>query len=377
MDISTKAEFPPCASYLREVYTSRDGVRTLHQAKISAMVAHQSFAEFAADFWVNAAYPQAQAHKQESYGFLPTVFEESGWVSRRDPSRPPQWGLWRRAEHSVHEITLMYLDLDNAAADRPFVTLDEMETTLKALGLSHILYTSFSHTSERHKVRAILPVSRSLDYDTAFLVFLWFNAMVCGGQLDEAIYDDGDFLYGPPFAGQQRQWLDGGSVDVDAVLALVDDLPDESLEPARRRCGADRSRRELTPAEITQMRAAMQDDTVRHGEVTITNPAVFNPDWLVDLHALCNAGSHRQTLITILTRVFVKSEHGLTFGELRHLQSELDAEWGFYCRVKYGDGELAADARSVLSFRSTKPLSTPTHQRQQAVKAALARKRRS
>lgn len=376
MDISTTAECPPCASYLRKTYIGDDGLRTLHQAKITEMVAHHSFADFAANFSVNAAYPQVQAHKQESFGFLPTLFEESGWVSRRDPSRPPQWGLWRRAEHSAHEITLMYLDLDNAAADRPFVTLDEMEAMLKALGLSHILYTSFSHTAERHKVRAVLPVSRSMDYDTAFLVFLWFNA-VCGGQLDEAIYDDGDFLYGPPFAGEQRQWSGGGSVDVDAVLTFVEDLPDESLEPARRRCGAVQSRRELTSAEVAQMRAAMQDDTVRHGEVTITNPAVFNPDWLVDLHTLCNAGSHRQTLLTILTRAFVKSEHGLTFGELRHLQNELDAEWGFYCRVKYGDRELAADARSILAFRSTKPRSSPTDQRQQAVKAALARKRRS
>lgn len=377
MDISTKAECPPCVSYLREVYTGRDGVRTLHQAKITEMVAHQSFAEFAANFGANAAYPQAQAHKQESFGFLPTLFEESGWVSRRDPCRPPQWGFWRRAEHSAHEITLMYLDLDNAAADRSLITLDEMETALKALSLSHILYTSFSHTVARHKVRAVLPVSRSMGYDTAFLVFLWFNAVICGGQLDEAIYDDGDFLYGPPFAGGQRQWLDGGSVDVDAILALVEDLPGENLEPARRRYGAVQSRRELTPAEIAQMRAAMQDDTVRYGEVTITNPAVFNPDWLADLRNLCNAGSHRQTLLTILTRAFVKSEHGLTLGELRHLQNELDAEWGFYCRTKYGGRELAADARSVLTVRSTKPLSSPTYQRQQSVKAALARKRRS
>lgn len=377
MDISTMAECPPSVSYLREIYTGCDGVRTLHQAKITAMVAHQSFADFAANFRANAAYPQAQSHKQESFGFLPTLFDPSGWVPRSNPGRPPQWGLWRRAEHSAHEITLMYLDLDNAVADRPLVPLDEMQAMLKALGLSHILYTSFSHTQERHKVRAVLPINRSMDYDTAFLVFLWFNAVVGGGQLDEAIYDDGDFLYGPPFAGEQRQWLDGGSVDVDAVLALVENLPNESLEPARRRCGAVQTRRELAPAEIAQIRAAMQDETVRHGEVTITNPAVFNPAWLADLHGLSSSGSHRQTLISILTRAFVKSDHSLSLGELRHLQNELDAEWGFYCRVKYGDRELAADVRSVLTVRSTKPLFSPTHQRQEALKAALARKRRT
>ena len=136
---STSTEEPPCTSYLRYIYTREDGARVLHQAKVTGMVAYESFRHFVGHFWDHCTFPRPQSHKQESYGFLPTLFGESAWTPQHNPSKPPVWGTWRRAEHSAHEITAMYLDLDNPKGDRPCVSLDEVETTLKALGLSHLL----------------------------------------------------------------------------------------------------------------------------------------------------------------------------------------------------------------------------------------------
>src|SRR4051794_10067383 len=265
--IATRGEEPPCVSYLRDVYTAAGGTPVLHQAKVTGMVPYDSFRDFAEHFWDHCTFPRPQSHNQESYGFLPTLFVESAWTPKHNPSKPPVWGTWRRAEHSAHEITAMYLDLDNPKGDRPYVSLDEVEATLKALGLSHLLYTSFSHTEGRPKVRAIMPISRAMDYETAFRVYLWFNA-VLNEQLDGAIYDDADFLYGPPFQGTRRQWLEGGSIDVDAVLALVDELPDAAREPLRHRTKVSAPARPLTSEEVQQVLAATRDHNVR-GEITI------------------------------------------------------------------------------------------------------------
>ena len=78
-----------------------------------------------------------------------------------------------------------------------------------------------------------------------------------------------------------------------------------------------------------------------------------NPAWFEDLRCLSNGGSHGQTLFAVLTRVFVKSGHTLTFGELCALQREIDAEWFCYCQQKYGRSDLQADVRSVLAFRGS------------------------
>jgi len=209
-----------------------------------------------------------------------------------------------------------------------------------------------------------MPISRAMDYETAFRVYLWFNA-VLNEQLDGAIYDDADFLYGPPFQGTRRQWLEGGSIDVDAVLALVDELPDAAREPLRQRNKVAAPTRPLTSEEVKQVLAATRDHSIR-GEITIQNPEVFNPAWFEDLKTLSHGGSHRQTLFAVLTRVFVKSGYSLTFGELCALQREIDAEWFFYCQQKYGRSDLQADVRSVLAFRGSNPLGRPSPDQRRA-----------
>ena len=141
------------------------------------------------------------------------------------------------------------------------------------------------------------------------------------------------------------------------MLALVDELPDAAREPLRHKVSA--PARPLNSEEVERVLAATRDHSAR-GEITIQNPEVFNPAWFEDLRCLSNGGSHGQTLFAVLTRVFVKSGHTLTFGELCALQREIDAEWFCYCQQKYGRSDLQADVRSVLAFRGSNALGCHT-----------------
>ncbi|MBM6595565.1 hypothetical protein [Microvirga pudoricolor] len=322
------------------------------------MTTYADFNAFVSDFWSQAAYPQAQEHKYQCYSWTPTLFEESEWKPKSKPDAEPKQGLWRVGEACSGVVTLGYFDLDNHQDGHPTVTFDDVNQVLRGLGFSHLLYTSYSHLRKdgRHKVRIVIPLSRDVDYDTMFLLFVWFNDLF-NYQLDGSIYDPGDHLYGPCFEGERRAWLEGAALDVDAILGLVESLPDEALEYAKRSEATDKSTRVLTPEELATLRLQMASMDVASG-VGLDNPKYCKPSWLDEHDTLYKGGSHRQTLMGTLSRIWLYSGTSLTFGEMRSLQFDLDGRWGYYCQRTYGSGALADDLRSVMSLTGTaSPLS--------------------
>jgi hypothetical protein len=367
-DLVSKSETQPYVSYLRHINTR--GVLSQHM--VTDWESYATFKEFAADFPLKASYRKPQLSKYETYSFTPTLFEESNWVPKNNPTATPQWGHWRSGAASAHAISVMYLDCDNARDDCDRVTIDQIATLLKSLNLSHVLYTSFSHTAVKHKVRVLMPLSRSVTYPEAAKLFMLFNWMF-SYQLDAAIYDDGDHLYGPPYNSEYRDWTDGYAIDVDTCLRLAKELPEEAK--AASKATEANSARTLTPVERQESAVLMASYDVRE-DVSIRNPVIFNPAWMNDLIHLRNGGSHRMTLLSVLTKCFVKSGHTLTFGELRSLQDDLDWEaWNGYCANHYPRHELERDVRSVLNFRgsgSIAPLS-PKERRNAALKREMKR----
>ena len=346
VEFATKATVEPRVSYLQHIFTL-NGVQTLHQSKITEQGLYYDFETFLIGFKARAIYPTLQATKFEAYGWTPTLFEEGIYKGKL--------GHWRRAEFATDALTLFYADVDNNNEAFEAVSLDQIEATCKALGVSYLLYTSFSHTREKHKVRIVTPVSREMTYAEGFKVHLLFNELL-NRQLDASIYDPADYLYGPGPKGEIRSDRTGLSLDVDAVLAFVDQFDETALallhayekkvkEPPR----------PLTPDEAKTVFQANRNAAVR-ADVSIRNPAVFNPNWFADLFACSNGGSHHMTLFQLLTKVHVKTSYELGFAELWSVLTELDAEWGNYCQNKYGKCTLQDDLRSVLQFRGTKSM---------------------
>lgn len=255
-------------------------------------------------------------------------------------------GRWRKGEFCAGVMTLMYLDCDNDGPNA-HVTFDEMQAALEALGLQFILYTSFSHTEDQHKVRAIIPMDRHVTYEEAFLLYVWFTDLF-RYQLDGSIYNEGNFLYGPTFQGRTHAALDGDVIDADAILTDVSNLPQQALDLIDKRAQRNGPRMaKLTPERWAEVQPQLVDLTTGD-DVTIYNPSRFNPYWFRDFDGLYKEDSHRQTLYATLCRVWFKSNGTLTRGELTLMRDELDARQHNYARNKYGRIALDGDIRSVM-----------------------------
>lgn len=350
-----------CA-YLTEVYPDQEtGAPKLNQVKVTDQVIHgESFAEFVPDFLARCAYPKPQGSKFETYGFVPTLFEE-GWRTAKRAGATPKWGTWRLGELAAEVLTLLVLDCDNQRDDQPYVTIGQIAETLTFLNLSHLLYTSFSHTDAKHKVRIVLPVSRDITYDEAAKLFTWFNHLF-GYQLDGSIYSPADYLYGPTFGGDVRHKLDGDAVDVEAFLAEADTIPEEAKAMAPTPKTVRQKLEAFTPEELQTIEHQLADDTCK-GAVSIDNPAYFHPLWLEEADRLYMDGSHYRTMLGLLGKAWLKSDRTLTRGELAQLQAELDQRMGGYCSRKYGRHALSVMISDTMYFRGSGP-SRPTATRQ-------------
>lgn len=362
-------EAAPAVAYLREMMGPKDR-RTLHQAQISYQADYENFSTFAEEFWRYASYGKPQGSKFETFSFSPTLYEESDWRPKSKPDAPARFGTWRVGEAAAEVLTVGYFDLDNHHSERSMVTLDEVEAILRELGLSFMLYTSYSHTPKKHKVRIIIPISREATWAEMFDVFARLNKMY-DYQLDGSIYDPGDHLYGPTFAGERREWFGGGSLDVDAVLSLA--LSEEDHRYAQR--GDERTiraRREWSPEEIQEYKLKIADESVTV-DVTIENPKIFNPKWREDVETLYKGGSHRQTLLGVMSKVWIKSKGGLSLGDMKAVQREVDALWGYYCERIYGRASLDEDLRSAMTLIPSDANPSATDFKAQAIERNLKR----
>ena len=351
--VTDRSVATPRITYLGELYEDRRSFDrlTLHQAKISEERSYLNFGAFVEHFLAELVYPIEQKHKIETFGWCPTWFVRSERPSSH-LGGAPEFGWWRRGSASSHMISVMYLDLDNHHAHEPHVSIQKVEHTLMRLGFPHVLYTSFSHTENRHKVRAMMPINRNATYQEAYRMYQFFNWLF-DDQLDPSIYDDGDFLYAPPFGGVI---VDNSvpnveyAIDVDAMLRLVVELAEEHAdEPWFRERTAPVAAvvpvRSLSPQEVANRQRLMANRSVMDG-LSIDNPHVFNPVWMEDISS--RPKGHRQTMMSLLTKCWMKSGGSLSFGDLGHLQHEIDVQWAGYCERKYGRTALSGDIKSIM-----------------------------
>lgn len=335
-------------SYLKHLFNRRsDGARILHQSRVTEWKSYDDWSAFVTDFITTATYPAPPSNKYETYGWTPTLFEPTP-IDFFDEAAG--YEVVRHGDNAASHLSLFIADLDNHIEDRDRVTFEEVSRFLSTHGLSHLLYTSFSHTADKHKVRIVIPTDRDLTPEEAFGVFTVMNAAL-NFQLDGSIYDPGDHLYGPSVISRVHLH-DDKPLAVDAWLGLVDQLPAEAREFVVR--APKTERRQPTAAEIELTRAASRSNALTDG-VSIHNPQCFNPAWFDDLSQLYVGGSRHQTVMGLLIRAWLKSQMTLTRADLETLQEELDAELGGYLRRTYGSTALAKDITSVMRTVSTNP----------------------
>jgi hypothetical protein len=357
INILADKETAPAISYLKCVFLTANGQRTLHQSKITDWQEYDGFADFAADFVPFSQYPREQSGKYETFSWVATLFEDSH--HKNDLFKTGPKAAWRNGDYAAEDITLCYLDLDNQHADKTFVTLAEIHEVLTTLGVSHLLYTSFSHTPERHKVRVIMPINRTMTWDEAFLLFVWWNHMF-GYQMDGSIYDAGDHLYAPPHRAEIVTHF-GKALDVDAILADVLNLPDEALEYAKRKDSKDHGPARVLTPEQWEARCVLMHTDVQTRDNRIDNTDLIRPEWLTDFDGLYKGGSHRQSLFGTLVRVWLKSGCSLTHGDMAALQHDLDNRQFGYCFRTYGGAAMVADLKSIMKKTGTIAVPAPDY----------------
>lgn len=346
--VTNTAVAEPRITVLADTYWNvREGMTKLDQGRITEEGTCSTFSEVTGIILDDLRYSEAQASKFSTYGVCMSWFEKS-YRLPKDITKPPEFGWWRRGEASSGLVSMMFLDLDNHHDDKPMVPIEQVERLLLEIGVPHLLYTSFSHSTARHKVRVIMPISRYATWVEAHRMFQVFD-WVMGGQLDSSIYDPGDYLYAPPHEGiriDNSMLGEALALDVDAVLAFADQLERDHPQAFDQRKAAVRApMRPLSAAEIAERQRLIASTQV-HGAIGLANPSIFNSAWEREINTVPKG--HRQTLMSLLSKCWVKSGGTLTLGDLQALQAEIDLRWGDYCRRKYGSSALRSDILSVM-----------------------------
>lgn len=341
-------------TYLRKVgWSDRDQAIVLKQSTITDIRFNADWSEFVDDFLKLAVYPKPSSNKFECYGWTPTLFEEG-------VNKYGQHGHWRLAAYGGDELSLFVADMDNQFAEREMIPIDALEAFLGSLGLSFMLYTSWTHKPDRHKVRIVVPVTRYLTPDEAFKVFTWFNHAL-DYQLDGSIYDQADYLYGPPMESDIRVERSGQPLDVDHYLPLADQLPEEAKTFVKR--GAGTNGASLTPEQFAHALKMASIQEPSRDDVSMDNPAIFKPEWKELLANLYQGGSRSRTIRGLLAKTWVRSGSSLTKGDLWTLFREMDATFGGHCLKTYGFGECDRTIASAMEAVGTPriPEDDPAH----------------
>lgn len=355
MHITSPGECSPYVSYLTKVYYDAERGWVLFQALVTEQHRYASFAAMVPHFMATARFQREQTGKYHTNSWLPTPITKSARIKGGVKVEPEKIDFWRNGDYVADALTLWYGDLDNHAEDQPLITMDQVHAYFVRRQVSHFLYTSYSHSPEKHKVRIMLPISREMTYDEAHHVYVLFNHDYFTGHLDGSIYDRADHLYGPTFAGETLAWLDGQSLDVDAALSYYEALPDDVKSRYPRNEKKSRANRELTGARLDNYKAQIAAVEPSSDDVSITNPKYFNPDWNSDLNGLYKDGSHHQTLLGLLTRCWLKSGGTLSMGDMVQLYRDIDGAMFGYVSKKYGH-MMSEDIRAAMSISPSAPV---------------------
>lgn len=340
-------------SYLQNIYKrKRDDQRVLHRGHITAIGTYETWRDFVAGFLDSGVNPSPATSKEDAFGWCATLFEPNGEedaVNARNAeygSRSRTVLAHRDGAHADSHLTLFFADLDNHKPEHPTISIDDLEAALRSYGLSFLLYTSFSHKTERHKCRIIIPIDRLIDRHEAFEIFIPFNHAL-NYQLDGSIYDPGDFLYGPPSDSDVRANLDGTPLAAEEWLKLSASLPEEVRNAVPR---SDTKVKKLvaTPEEIARAKLMMASQDSTDG-VSINNPRYFKPEWFELADSLYCGGSHWSTMIGLLTKVWYKSQHSLSSFDMGVIYDELDAYWAGYLHAAYSSHERSRAINDAMS----------------------------
>lgn len=210
-----------------------------------------SFAELTDAFRTAKPYAGDQDHG----GWSPAVFD------------PPN-----RAKDNVKSVNALVLDYDADSG----ATIDAALACWN--GTHGFLHTSKSHTTEVHRFRIVLEVSRSMASDEFPIVWRWAErrAADAGHKVDGQTKDAGRFWYTPatlngnPF---EHHEIEGAPVDVDAVLAIFKpSSPATATAPSgekRRTTDANTLRR--ARAYLAEMPPSIEH---QHGDLALWNAAL-------------------------------------------------------------------------------------------------------
>ena len=342
-------------SDLTKIYTDKNTERQrLHMSEICETQALASFSKLRDHLLVDLRYPIPQDHKLETFGFTLSLFRQSEKTFKRrsDGRQFARIGLWRQGEAEEDSLSAFYADIDNANTDSPIITPSDAESKLRLLGVSYIIYTSFSHSASKPKFRVIIDTDRALSRAEQLKLAVYLDWEVFGHQCDPSIYDPADFLFAPPHTCETFDYLDGAPIVVDRMLADLAELQRRLPE-----CWA-RFVEDRQPQHVRRMPAHPRAATSKSGhdlstrvEIRIDNPAIFNPAWQT-LYRDRVSGGHWETMRSLLGMVWTKTKGSLTFGEMRRLLDQIDATGDGYLIANHGE-DKAAD---LIDFIMSRPI---------------------
>ena len=117
--------------------------------------------------------------------------------------------------------SLLTLDIDKYKS-----TIDDLEFDLDLMGLgAFVAYSTHSHTSDKPRVRLVLPLSRDVSRDEYRQLSRSFCESYDPSIYDKCSYKPNQFMFYPSCAVGGERWAlsgEGAAVDVDKFLAIDD-----------------------------------------------------------------------------------------------------------------------------------------------------------
>lgn len=335
-----------CVSDLTHIYTNKKThIPCLDMARITDAHDLPSFVALRDHVVVDRRYPTLQSNKQETYGWVPTLYELSDriLVNSTTGRSFTKRGEWRSGTAEAEKLSVFIADVDNADTGRPIISMHEVAAALDAMDFSYFMYASFSHAVARPKFRVVIDTDRDLTRTEMLGIAVWLNAVAFGGQTDFSIYDPGDFLFAPPHVTTVVERLHARSMNVaDALarLALLQEQHPGIWTPYLMKKEPRAPRTLRTAAQTATARERSADRGARP-EIGIDNLAVFNPAWLPFYKACIVGGSHWKTMQSLLGMVWAKIGGKLSYGEVDRILRQIDATDGDHFIRVYGEQKAA------------------------------------
>jgi hypothetical protein len=157
----------------------------------------------------------------------------------------------QRGFEALEAVTAIGLDIDQG------MTIDSARDVLKSLGLAYVLYTTFSHTSEKQKFRIVLPLSRPIGKNEADLydaIWLTLNKHF-DGKLDASCCDMARLFYIASKSPQSTSAfsevnLSGNWIEVEKFESVAKEIMLEREAARQRRADIRRTFGEAGPSDI-------------------------------------------------------------------------------------------------------------------------------